>query len=277
MKTKTLITKQLAALGIKPETEVAFRAIGDYDAEVLDRYFSDIESRAEFFLAADEYLYDIKSYFADNGVDFVSFEGTVIACDAEIGEGTLIYPNVQIRSGAVIGKNCVIGSGSVIENSKIGDGCNINATQIYGSTLDENVKIGPFSHVRPGTHLHAGVKVGDFVEIKNSDVGENTHASHLTYIGDSDVGADVNFGCGTVTSNYDGREKHRTIIGDGAFIGCNTNLVAPVTVGEHGYTAAGSTVTKDVPPFALAISRSKQINLEGWVKGREKEENDSAK
>ena len=193
---------------------------------------------------------------------------------AEIGEGTLIFPNVQIRHGVKIGKNCVIGSGSVIENSTIGNNCVINATQIYESVLDDNVKIGPFCHVRPNTHLCSGVKIGDFVEIKNSTVGCDTHASHLTYIGDSDVGERVNCGCGTVTVNYDGKNKFRTVIGNDVFIGCNSNLVAPVTIADNGYTAAGSTITDNVPENALAIARARQVNKDGWVsKKRQKDIN----
>lgn len=199
----------------------------------------------------------------DRGVRFLSTDGVILSPFARIGEGTLIQPGTQLRQGVCIGANCDIGPNSIIEDSEIGDGCTINATQIYSSKLDQNVKIGPFCHIRPNSHLCEGVKIGDFVEVKNSVVGKDTHASHLTYIGDSDVGERVNFGCGTVCVNYNGYSKNRCVIGDDAFIGCNTNLVAPVTVGAKGYTAAGSTITDDVPSGALAIARARQVNKEG--------------
>lgn len=211
--------------------------------------------------------------FLEKGVRFLSLDGVVISPFAEIGEGTRIQPGTQIRRGVTIGKHCDIGPMSIVEDSVIGDGCVVNATQIYSSVLENNVKIGPFCHVRPNSRLCEGVKIGDFVEVKNSVVGKDTHASHLTYIGDSDVGERVNFGCGTVCVNYNGYRKNRCVIGNDAFIGCNTNLVAPVKIGEGGYTAAGSTITDDVPEGALAIARARQVNKPGWVaKQKEKAE-----
>ncbi len=228
--------------------------------------FAAVRTKADFYRAAREYILEVLYAFAERGVEFISTDGVVISPFAIIGAGTIIHPNTQIRSGVTIGENCVIGPCSVIERSIVGQDCVINATQIYDSTLEDNVKIGPFCHIRPNSYLHRGVKIGDFVEIKNSTVGEDTHASHLTYIGDSDVGARVNFGCGVVTVNYDGKHKFRTVVGNDAFIGCNTNLVAPVNVGEGAYTAAGSTVTEDVPAAALAIARARQVNKTGWKK-----------
>ena len=135
-----------------------------------------------------------------------------------------------------------------------------------GAILGENVSVGPFAYIRPNSSIGSNVKIGDFVEIKNANIGHNTKVSHLTYIGDADVGSNVNFGCGTVVVNYDGKEKHRTTIEDNAFIGCNTNLISPVKIGENAYTAAGSTINKDVPLNTLAIARSRQENKENWVK-----------
>ncbi len=203
--------------------------------------------------------------YIEKGVRFLSLDGIVISPFAEIGEGTLIQPGTQIRKNCKIGKNCNIGPTSIIEDSTIGDGCVVNATQIYSSVLENNVKIGPFCHIRPNSRLCEGVKIGDFVEVKNSTVGKDTHASHLTYIGDSDVGERVNFGCGTVCVNYNGYQKNRCVIGNDAFIGCNTNLVAPVNIGDGGYTAAGSTITDDVPSGALAIARARQVNKPEWA------------
>ncbi len=265
------IREILEKLGISQDEELLFEPIAAHAAGWEG--FSELETLSDYYEAVQCYIRTVALSFAEKGVKFTSLDGVMISPFAEIGEGTVVYPNVQIRSNVKIGKNCVIGSGSIIENSVIGDSCIINATQIYSSRLDDNVKIGPFCHVRPNTHLFSGVKVGDFVEIKNSNVGCDTHASHLTYIGDSDVGERVNFGCGTVTVNYDGKNKFRTVIGNDAFIGCNTNLVAPVRVSDNGYTAAGSTITSDVPESALGIARARQINIDGWVTRKKEKDN----
>ena len=150
----------------------------------------------------------------------------------------------------------------------VGDGSVVNASQIYESTLGREVHVGPFAHVRPHCEIGDGCKVGAFVEVKNAVFGEGTKMSHLTYVGDADVGSRVNFGCGTITSNYDGFRKHRTVIGDDVFVGCNTNLVPPVTVGKGAYIAAGTTVTRDVEPDSLAIGRVRQETKPGWAKAR---------
>ena len=183
-----------------------------------------------------------------------------LVADASNLSGTIIKGKTEI------GENCVIGPNSFIEDSKIGDGVEVNSTQIRSSVLEKDVKIGPWSHVRPGCVIHEGCKIGDYVEIKNSEVGARTAVAHLTYIGDADVGEAVNFGCGCCIANYDGQHKHRTKIGDHAFLGCNTNLVAPVELEDFAYTAAGTTVTRNVPEYALAVGRAKQENIEGWVK-----------
>ena len=201
-----------------------------------------------------------------SGVDIICTDGIIVEPAVKVGAGTKLLPGTILRGNTEIGENCVIGPNSYIEDSVIGDGTEVNSTQIRSSTLEKNVKIGPFSQVRPGTVIREGCKIGDYVEIKNSDIGARTAVAHLTYIGDSDVGEAVNFGCGCCVANYDGQHKHRTKIGNHAFIGCNTNLIAPVEVGDFGYTAAGSTITKDVPEYALAVERSTQKNIENWVK-----------
>ncbi len=182
-----------------------------------------------------------------------------------IGDNTTIYPNSFVLDQTKIGKNVIIMENSHLEDATIGDGCVIKATWITSSVLDEDVEIGPYSQVRPNCHIKKGVRIGDFVEIKNSNIGENTHASHLTYIGDTDCGDRVNFGCGVATANYNGKEKNRTTIGDDCFIGCNTNLVAPVTVEDGGYTAAGSTVTKTVPKDSVCIARAREVIKENMA------------
>lgn len=191
----------------------------------------------------------------DNGVEFVCTDGITIGRDVKIGSGTTILPGTVIKGKTIISENCVIGPNCLIDDCIIGFNTKLNYVQAYNSTIGDNVKIGPFVHIRPNSTIKSGVKIGDFVEVKNSVVGENTAIAHLTYVGDSDVGRHVNFGCGCVTVNYDGCKKSRTTIGDNAFIGCNTNLIAPVTVGNGAYTAAGTTVTKNVPDNALCLDR----------------------
>ncbi len=200
----------------------------------------------------------------DDGVEFTCTDGVTVGRDAKIGAGTVIMQGVIIRGNVTIGENCVIGPNCIIENCTVGSGVTLNTVQAYDSVIEDGVKIGPFVQIRPGSRICKGVKIGDFVEIKDSTIGANTSVSHLTYIGDSDVGSGVNFGCGTVTSNYDGEKKFRTVIGDNAFIGCNTNLIAPVKIGNAAYTGAGSTITKDVPDGALAVERGEARIIDGF-------------
>ena len=252
--------------------EICFTKVSELlkSGVITEKELSGCKNAIDFFDLTTTVTVRIIMKHIENGVKFMSLDGIVIAPDAKIGVGTRIQPGTQLRHGAVVGAGCDIGPNSIIEDSVVGDGCVVNATQIYKSRLDNNVKIGPFCHVRPNSHLCDGVKIGDFVEVKNSTVGKDTHASHLTYIGDSDVGERVNFGCGTVCVNYNGYIKNRCVIGDDAFIGCNTNLVAPVTIGEGGYTAAGSTITDDVPAGALAIARARQVVKPEWATEQKK-------
>jgi len=189
----------------------------------------------------------------DEGVSFVDPGNVYIDATVRIGRDSLIEPGVVITGNSILGEGCHIKAGCVIEDSRIAD----------------DVTIGPSAHLRPGNELAAGVKVGNFVELKNSKLGRGTKAAHLGYIGDADVGAHVNFSCGAIVVNYDGYKKSRTIIGDDAFIGCNVNLVSPVEIAPHAFVAAGSTITKNVPIDALAIARDRQRNIEGWVARKE--------
>ena len=198
------------------------------------------------------------------GVDIPYSDGVIIDPEAEIGEGTVIMPNTMIKGSTKIGKNCVIGPNSIISDSVIEDNAKLNNVQCYKSTVKSGADIGPFVHIRPNSVIGENVHLGNFVEVKNSNIDTGTKVSHLTYVGDSDVGKRVNFGCGTVTVNYTGKAKYRTTIGDDVFIGCNTNLIAPVKVGDGAYTAAGSTITDDVPEEALGIARARQVNKIGW-------------
>ncbi len=199
------------------------------------------------------------------GVDIPCEEGVLVDERATVGCDTTLLPGTIIMGASVVGEDCVIGPGSRIEDSTIGNGCVVDNTVILSSVLEDEVKIGPYCRVRPGSRLCRKVKIGNFVEVKNAVLGEGTKSAHLTYIGDADVGANVNFGCGVVVVNYDGWQKHRTTVGDNVFLGCNTNLVAPVRVGDNAYTAAGSTVTKDVPPDSLVIARAPEVLKEGRV------------
>ncbi|HQQ88708.1 MAG TPA: bifunctional UDP-N-acetylglucosamine diphosphorylase/glucosamine-1-phosphate N-acetyltransferase GlmU [Oscillospiraceae bacterium] len=200
------------------------------------------------------------------GVEFLCTDGILIAPSVQIGKNTTILPGTILKGNTVIGENCEIGPNSYIENCAVGDGCKIFATKMADAIFKNGAKIGPFSQIRPGTVIGEDVKIGDYVEIKNSEVGARTSVAHLTYIGDADVGEGVNFGCGVCIVNFDGQKKYRTVIGDNAFIGCNTNLIAPVKVGSFAYTAAGTTVTEDVPDEALCIGRPRQENKEEWVR-----------
>lgn len=202
----------------------------------------------------------------DEGVEFPCTDGIIIGKDAVIGRDTKILPNTIIRGKTIIGEGCVIGPNSLIEDTTVGNNVTLNNVQSYSAKVGNNVKVGPFVQLRPDTVLHDGVKIGDFVEIKNSEIGVKTSIAHLTYIGDSDVGKDVNFGCGCVTANYDGVNKYRTVIGDHAFIGCNTNLIAPVEIGENATTGAGSTVTGAIPADSLVVERATAKVIEHWEK-----------
>lgn len=199
-----------------------------------------------------------------NGVTFVDENNAYIDETVVIGSGTVIEPNVQLKGNTTIGKDCVIGFGSQLTDAVIADGASVMHSMIVESEVGEGTKVGPFAYIRPNCRVGKNVKVGDFVELKNSNIGDGTKISHLTYIGDADVGRNINFGCGTVIVNYDGQNKFRTVIEDGAFIGCNSNLVAPVRVGQGAFTAAGSTITEDVPEDALAIARARQVVKTGW-------------
>ncbi|MBO7682339.1 MAG: bifunctional UDP-N-acetylglucosamine diphosphorylase/glucosamine-1-phosphate N-acetyltransferase GlmU [Clostridia bacterium] len=200
-----------------------------------------------------------------NGVDIPCPDGVIIGKDVVIGNETTILPNTILQGKTVIGSDCVLGPNTRVVDSTLGNGVQLDNILVEEAVLDNDIDIGPLSHIRPNTHLSDGIHIGNFVEVKNSNVGKGTKFPHLTYIGDADIGEACNFGCGSLIANYDGKEKHRTTVGDHVFVGCDTSLVAPVTLGSYVYTAAGSVVTEDVPDGDLAVARSRQKNLEGWV------------
>ncbi len=203
------------------------------------------------------------------GVRFVDPQSVYIGPQVKVGAGATILPGTILRGETWVGARCEIGPNAVLEDVTVGEDSVVNASQCRRCTIGSGTTVGPFAYIRPDTKVGDRVRVGDFVELKNADIGEETKISHLAYLGDCDVGEGCDIGCGTVTVNYDGVKKFRTKIGAGAFIGCNTNLVAPVTVGQGAYVAAGSTITRDVPSQSLAIARSQQTVKNQWVKKRQ--------
>ncbi|REJ06887.1 bifunctional UDP-N-acetylglucosamine diphosphorylase/glucosamine-1-phosphate N-acetyltransferase GlmU [Halobacillus trueperi] len=200
-----------------------------------------------------------------NGVTLVDPEQTYIGPDVTIGRDVVIYPGSVLEGSTTIEDDALIGPHTTITNSYVGSETTIKQSVAADSKIGSRVQIGPFAHIRPQSSLGDDVKVGNFVEVKKASFGDGSKASHLSYIGDAEVGSGVNIGCGTITVNYDGENKHLTTIGDDAFIGCNSNLIAPVTVGKGAYVAAGSTINQDVPSEALSIARSRQTNKEGYA------------
>ena len=206
--------------------------------------------------------------YLDAGVVFIDLKAAYIDEGVRIGKGTVIYPCVVLEGDVEIGENCTIGQNTRIKDSIIGNGTSIQSSVILESKVGNETSVGPFAYLRPNSEIGSHCKVGDFVEIKNSRLDDGAKAAHLTYVGDSDVGKKVNLGCGVVFVNYDGSKKYRSVVEDGAFIGCNVNLVSPVHVGKDAYVAAGSTITNDVDDGALYVARSKGKSIEGWVEKR---------
>lgn len=207
----------------------------------------------------------INKFHMINGVTIVDPASTYIEKGVVIGADTVIHPNTHIKGNTVIGLNCSIGPNSNIENTVLGNYVTVLNSTVTDSKVDDKTKIGPYAYLRPGSDIGKNVKIGDFVEVKNSRIDDDSKVSHLTYVGDADVGKNVNLGCGVVFVNYDGVRKFRSTVGDNSFVGCNVNLVSPVNVSQNAYVAAGTTLTQDVPEHALAIGREKQRNIEGWV------------
>ena len=201
-----------------------------------------------------------------NGVSFVNPDVTYIDVDVEIAPEVQLEANVTLKGQTKIGAETILTNGTYIVDSEIGERAVITNSMIEESSVADGVTVGPYAHIRPSSSLAKDVHVGNFVEIKGSSIGENTKAGHLTYIGNSEVGANVNFGAGTITVNYDGQNKYKTIIGDNVFVGSNSTIIAPVELGDNSLVGAGSTIDKDVPANAIAIGRSRQINKEDYAK-----------
>lgn len=224
-----------------------------------------VNSRVQLQEAEQIYRESRLEALMESGVTIIDAASTWVEKYVSVGRDTTLLPGCYLRGKTEIGQGCVIGPSAHIKNSWIGDGVEINHSTVNDSRVDEASTVGPYAYLRPGSDLGRQVKIGDFVEVKNARIDDGAKVSHLSYIGDGHVGKQVNIGCGVVFVNYDGEKKHRTEIGDHAFVGCNANLVAPVKVGANAYVAAGSTITRDVPENGLGVARSRQENKEGWV------------
>ena len=235
-------------------------------AVVADNYESTLGINSRNQLAVAERILrrrKAEELMAD-GVTIIDPQTTFIDAEVRVGMDTVIYPFTFLEGVTVIGEDCCIGPHVRFQNMAVGDDVKAHYVYAHDADVESGTDLGQFNHIRPDSHIGAGVKIGNFVEVKNSEIGAGSKLPHLSYIGDCDMGVDVNMGCGTITVNYDGKNKFRTVIGDRAFVGCNSNLVAPITVGENSYVAAGSTITRDVPEGALSVARARQKEIEGW-------------
>ena len=229
-------------------------------------------SNAESYSAAYQYLRaEIVRKHMQNGVIILDPDRTVIEANVSIGKGTVIYSGNTLQNGTEIGAGCTLYPNSRIEGSVIGNEVTVESSVLLHCRVGARTTVGPFAYLRPDASVGEHCRIGDFVEIKNSVIGDGTKVSHLTYVGDADLGKDINLGCGTVFVNYDGKVKNRSRVDDHAFIGCNCNLIAPVHVGQNAYLAAGSTLVEDVPENALYVARSRGVIKEDWVKRRKEE------
>lgn len=214
---------------------------------------------------------DILESHLQAGVVMLAPENTIIEADVRIGEGTILYPGNTLQGSTVIGEGCILYPNNRLQSAVIGDGVTIESSVLIRCKVGAQTTVGPFAYLRPDAAIGEHCRIGDFVEIKNSAIGDGTKVSHLTYVGDSDLGKNINLGCGVVFVNYDGKTKNRSRVEDNAFIGCNCNLIAPVHIGKDAYIAAGSTVVEDVPDEALFVARSRGVIKEEWVKRRKEQ------
>jgi bifunctional UDP-N-acetylglucosamine pyrophosphorylase / glucosamine-1-phosphate N-acetyltransferase len=224
-----------------------------------------VNDRSQLAQAEKALRTKINRFHALNGVTLVDPDSAYIGLDVEIGAETTIEPNTYLQGETKIGQGCHIGPCTKIKNSKLGNGVNVYFSQVVDAEIEDAVKVGPYSNIRPGTVLKKKSKIGNFVEVKKSTIGEGVAVSHLSYIGDASIGDQTNIGAGTITCNYDGFSKHRTTIGSDVFVGSNSTLVAPLTIEDGSMVAAGSVVTHNVPADGLALGRSRQEVKEGWV------------
>lgn len=241
--------------------------VGVLTAADADAFFG-VNSRVQLAEATRIMRARINRRHMENGVTLVDPENTYIDSGVKIGMDTVILPGCVLEGDTVIGEDCEIGPHTRLTDVRLGSGVKIQQTTAIESEIGDGATVGPYAYIRPNCHIGNRVKVGDFVEVKNSTIGDGTKIPHLSYVGDTDAGERINFGCGSIMVNYDGEKKHRTTIGDDVFVGCNVNLVAPVTVERGSYIAAGSTITKDVPEDVLAVARARQQVIKGWKQKR---------
>ncbi len=239
------------------------KVVQGYRVTVADETMG-INDRVQLAIATRKIQERINLGHMLSGVTLIDSATTYIETAVQLGQDTIIYPNTMLQGKTTIGSGCILGPNTKVTDSTVGAGTNIQYTVVLESQIGQECNVGPFAYLRPGTVLGDQVKVGDFVEIKKSYIGTGSKVPHLSYVGDATVGTGVNIGCGTITCNYDGVNKYPTIIKNDAFIGSNTNLVAPVEVGEGAVVAAGSTITTDVPEQALGVARAKQRNIPSW-------------
>ncbi len=230
-----------------------------------------VNDRVQLADAAKKLRRRINNELMLSGVTMIDPDSTYIEASVTVQQDVTIYPGVTLEGTTVIKQGAVLYPGSRIANSTIGAGTTVQNAVVLSATVGDNSTIGPYAYLRPGSLIGNGCRVGDFVEVKNAHIKDGAKVSHLSYIGDGEIGEKSNIGCGVVFVNYDGKKKSKTIVGKNAFIGCNANLVAPVTIGDGAYVAAGSTVTKDVEEDALCVARSRQTVIEGWAKRRREE------
>ena len=235
-----------------------------------------INDRVQLAVAASYMRGKINARLMRSGVTMIDPASTYIDAGVEVGRDTVLYPQCILEGKTVVGENCRLGPGLHLVDTRVGDGVHCQQALVIASSLEEGANVGPFVHIRPGSRIGAATRIGNFVEVKNSTIGQGSKVPHLSYVGDTQMGPDVNMGAGSIVVNFDGRRKHVTCIEEGAFVGCNSNLVAPLKIGRGAFIAAGSTITRDVPPDALVISRSKQEIKEGlgkrFLKKKEKDQ-----
>ena len=241
-----------------------------YDDNHSDSHIAIVD--AYEYTNAQSYLQAvILSKHMDNGVLFTNPENVQISPEVVIGKGTLVYGGNVLEGKTIIGSECILYPNNRMNNAFVGDNSTVESSVLLDCKVGNSTTVGPYAYVRPKSAIGNSCRIGDFVEVKNSNIGDGTKVSHLTYVGDSDLGRNINLGCGVVFVNYDGKTKRRSTIEDYAFIGCNSNLIAPVNVGENAYIAAGSTVTEDVPNDSLYVARSRSAIKSDWVKRRKEE------
>lgn len=231
-----------------------------------------VNDRSQLAEAAAVLRQRVLQRLMEDGVTVIDPATTYVDVDVEIGVDTVVLPGCVLEQGTRIGSGVSLGPNCRLRGTTVEDGAEVTYTVAFDASIGPDATVGPFTYLRPGTRLERGAKAGGFVEVKKSTIGQDAKVPHLSYVGDAEIGAGVNFSAGAITVNYDGTDKHRTVVEDGAFVGCDTMLVAPVTVGAGAFVAAGSTITDDVPPDALAIARQRQTNKEGWAADRREAE-----